>query len=139
MDLCGNEPEVVRQHLRIDPSNLDESSDLDLFRGAWEDAAAVLVIEEGHREAFSRFASLPVPLPPQLLDELDALAPDEKRTFVRGLLDLSISPLGAVHLVRALSWLGRTERKYVRLATRLIRKWADPWLSRGREGVSTGS
>ncbi len=126
MDLSGNDPVALRHYLRVDLSNLDGESDFQLSHGSWDKPAAVLLAEEGCEEAFSRLSGLPVRLPQRLLDALEALEPDQRERFVKGLLRRSISPLGAVHTVRALSWLGRVEPKYLRLAVRLIHRWSDP-------------
>lgn len=123
-DLEGNDPETVRQHLRIDAKWFEEETDPDLPPAALDEAADVLVAEEGIEDAFRRFAGLPVRLPHSLLDAMGALDAPTRRELVRRLLRQSRSPLGAVHLVRALSWLGQAETLYLRLAQRLVRAWS---------------
>ena len=127
-DLKGNDPETVRRHLRIDAKWFEDETDSDLAPTALNEAAAVLVAEEGIEVAFSRFAGLPVRLPQSLLDALGMLDAPARQELIRKLLRRSGSPLSAVHLVRALSWLGRTEPQYLRLAGHLLRMWADPRL-----------
>ncbi|HKI80138.1 MAG TPA: hypothetical protein VKA04_00690, partial [Pseudodesulfovibrio sp.] len=123
-DLKGNDLTTVRQHLRIDSKWFKDETDSDLPPTALNEAADVLVAEEGIEEAFLRFAGLPVRLPQSLLDAMGALDAPTRRELVRRLLNGSRSPLGAVHFVRALSWLGQTEPQYLRLAQRLVRTWA---------------
>jgi tetratricopeptide (TPR) repeat protein len=71
------------------------------FRERLDDAARVLVTQEGADEAYVRLAGLPVSMPESVFATLDALSADECRAVFDRWYASSRSPVSRFHLLRA--------------------------------------
>jgi len=90
------------------------------FGDALAETARDLAEHDGLREALTRLAGLPVPLPLPLLVALGELEPAARHRLLKELLATPGSPLSRLHLARVLVFFGDERPAYGRLARRLL-------------------
>jgi hypothetical protein len=87
-----------------------------------ERAAAILMQEVGIEETVSRLAGLPVALPEIVITRLTALAPAQRRAFLKkAAKHLGKSPLGVAHIARLFAAFATDNPSYIRYVHALMR------------------
>ena len=85
------------------------------FNVALTDASEALLREEGLKTTISRLVGFPNPLPPLILNAIDALPESEISNLIRNLIRMAGSPLSKIHFLNILVHLGNQNASYYRL------------------------
>lgn len=80
-----------------------------------------IINTDGIIQGFLKLSALPVPLPAVLFEQTDLMSLSEQRVVVRELLRSVYSPVGQVHLIHLLLYLGTGHRAFTRLAQWIAR------------------
>ncbi len=113
-DLLPPSAEGLVRHFRLP----EEPSAGQGFGELTNAAAARLVKEEGLETAIRRFSTLPTPLPPTIVESIESLPPEGKRSLVKNIVAEAPTPLSRIHSLRAILACGGRGSPYYRLARR---------------------
>jgi hypothetical protein len=115
-DFLPHNIHALLRHLRLTPIG-EETLTVKLER-----SAAILIQEVGLEEAVSRLAGLPVALPEIVITRLSALAPAQRRAFLKKAAKcMGKSPLGTAHIARLFAAFAADNPSYVRYVHALMR------------------